>query len=73
MRSGFKLLLLITLIVAVLCGDIQLTTSEKKYSLVEVDYKNLQERLVLAEREIVHLKEEACDFYLLYFTVCCVL
>jgi len=73
LRSGFKLLLLITLIVAVLRGDVQLTTSEKKYSLVEVDYKNLQDRLVLAEREIVHLKEEVCAFYLLYFTVCCVL
>jgi len=25
---------------------------------VEVDFKNLQQRLMLAEREIVHLKEE---------------
>jgi len=27
---------------------------------VELDFKNLQQRLVLAEREIVHLKEEVC-------------
>ena len=40
-------------------GEIQLTKSEEKRSVAEVDFRNLQERLVLAEREIVHLKEEA--------------
>lgn len=38
----------------------QLTKSEEKCSSVELDFKNLQQRLLLAEREIVHLKEEVC-------------
>jgi len=36
----------------------QLMISEEKRSLVELDFNNLQQRLILAEREIVHLKEE---------------
>jgi len=51
-------MLLILYVVSVLYGEMQLTKSEKKHSSVEVDFKNLQQRLVLAEREIVHLKEE---------------
>jgi len=38
----------------------QLTKSEDKRSTVELDLKNFQQRLLLAEREIVHLKEEVC-------------
>jgi len=42
----------------------QLTKSEEKRSTVELDFKTFQQRLVLAEREIVHLKEEVRVFML---------
>ena len=48
-------------------GEMQLTKSEEKRSLVDVDFKNLQQRLVLAEREIVHLKEEVCLVFSFFF------
>jgi len=38
-------------------GEMQLTKSEEKHSSTELDFK---QRLILAEREIVHLKEEVC-------------
>ena len=43
----------------------QLTKSEETRLSAEVDFTNLQQRLVLAEREIVHLKEEVCGLCLL--------
>ena len=53
-------MLLVLFITNVCHGEIQLTKSEEKRSLVEVDFSNVKQRIVLAEREIVHLKEEVC-------------
>ena len=45
-------------------GELQLTKSEEKHSSTELDFK---QRLILAEREIVHLKEEVSFSF--YFSV----